>query len=516
MGIQNLLRFMRPFIEPVHIKKYSGKRVGIDAYSWMHKGAYSCSMELCLGSQCDVAKRYLKYFMHHINLLRHYNVIPVVVFDGGNTPSKSATEDERHRQVIVWCLFKDESSEFRKAVQITPSMAHQLIQILRSESVEFVVAPYEADAQLAYLATLEADQGGITAVITEDSDLIAYGCKSIIFKMDRFGNGEEFLMDRIFSAVTEGLSFKHFDKEMFTGMCVLAGCDFLPSIPGIGTKRAYSLVSKYKNLDRVLSVLKLDKKYRVPEDYSDSFGKAIAIFHHARIYDVETKALKHLKPLEQKYLQYLNGDLDLLGPELPSSMAAAIAEGNLNPITMEAFNQTPAAESCAAFDHIDKNESQTSSAEESCITILSDLSRNQDIIGKSTIEKLFTTCGSYNAIDEISLDKNKYMKEALALTKLIAPSRCNQEVENKVEWKEIPKNNPFKKRKLENQQQERQNITESASVLTNVEQAGTVWSQVSQESVESKPMKKLLIDKQEISKKARSRNGRSNAKSERN
>lgn len=35
------------------------------------------------------------------------------------------------------------------------------------------------------------------------------------------------------------------------GMCVLAGCDFLPSIPGIGISKAYSLVSKYRNLDRV-------------------------------------------------------------------------------------------------------------------------------------------------------------------------------------------------------------------------------------------------------------------------
>ena len=42
-----------------------------------------------------------------------------------------------------------------------------------------MVAPYEADAQLAYLATLEADQGGIAAVITEDSDLIAYGCTAV-------------------------------------------------------------------------------------------------------------------------------------------------------------------------------------------------------------------------------------------------------------------------------------------------------------------------------------------------
>ena len=35
------------------------------------------------------------------------------------------------------------------------------------------------------------------------------------------------------------------------GMCVLAGCDFLPSVPGIGIARAHALVSKYRNLDRV-------------------------------------------------------------------------------------------------------------------------------------------------------------------------------------------------------------------------------------------------------------------------
>jgi 5'-3' exonuclease len=54
-----------------------------------------------------------------------------------------------------------------------------VFQILRSENVEFVVAPYEADAQLAYLTTLDADQGGIAAVVTEDSDLIAYCCPAV-------------------------------------------------------------------------------------------------------------------------------------------------------------------------------------------------------------------------------------------------------------------------------------------------------------------------------------------------
>ncbi|PWA62320.1 5'-3' exonuclease family protein [Artemisia annua] len=77
-----------------------------------------------------------------------------------------------------------------RAVSITPSMAHQLIQILESDNIEFVVAPYEADAQLAYLSSLEEDKGGIAAVISEDSDLLAYGCSSVVFMMDRYGNGE--------------------------------------------------------------------------------------------------------------------------------------------------------------------------------------------------------------------------------------------------------------------------------------------------------------------------------------
>ena len=41
--------------------------------------------------------------------------------------------------------------------------------------MEFLVAPYEADAQMAFLAL----QGLVHAVITEDSDLIPYGCPRV-------------------------------------------------------------------------------------------------------------------------------------------------------------------------------------------------------------------------------------------------------------------------------------------------------------------------------------------------
>ena len=54
-------------------------------------------------------------------------------------------------------------------------------QALKECSIGFVVAPYEADPQLAYLAQNPAVLGEIYAVITEDSDLLAYGCPRVRF-----------------------------------------------------------------------------------------------------------------------------------------------------------------------------------------------------------------------------------------------------------------------------------------------------------------------------------------------
>lgn len=54
---------------------------------------------------------------------------------------------------------------------------HDLLwQAARSQGVDCLVAPYEADAQLAYLNKA----GIVQAIITEDSDLLAFGCKKVL------------------------------------------------------------------------------------------------------------------------------------------------------------------------------------------------------------------------------------------------------------------------------------------------------------------------------------------------
>lgn len=67
-----------------------------------------------------------------------------------------------------------------EAYDVSPDVANRLICVLRERKIPFIVAPYEADAQLAYLSR----NGFVDVVMTEDSDLLAYGARCVLFKFD--------------------------------------------------------------------------------------------------------------------------------------------------------------------------------------------------------------------------------------------------------------------------------------------------------------------------------------------
>ena len=98
MGISGLLPLLREIHTDTHVDQYKGRTLGIDAYVWLHKGAYGCVMDQALGKPTTKyarANRYISYAMHRIRMLQHYGVRPYVVFDGGYLPSKRHTEAER-------------------------------------------------------------------------------------------------------------------------------------------------------------------------------------------------------------------------------------------------------------------------------------------------------------------------------------------------------------------------------------------------------------------------------------
>ncbi|KAJ7968819.1 Exonuclease 1 [Quillaja saponaria] len=333
MGIQGLLPLLKSIMVPIHIKELEGCYVAVDTYSWLHKGALSCSRELCKGLPTS---RHIEYCMNRVNLLRHYGVKPVLVFDGGLLPMKGEQENKRARgrkENFARAIEHESNGNsasayecYQKAVDISPSIARELIQVLKQENVLYVVAPYEADAQMTFLAASKQ----VEAVITEDSDLIPFGCPRIIFKMDKFGQGVEFQYSLL--QKNKELSFEGFTRQMILEMCILSGCDYLQSLPGMGLKRAHALIKKFKTYDKVIKHLRYST-VSVPPLYEESFKKAILTFQCQRVYDPSNEDIVHLSDV----LDNIGDDLDFLGPSMPKHIAQGIAKGDLDPFTKMPF-----------------------------------------------------------------------------------------------------------------------------------------------------------------------------------
>ena len=103
---------------PGHVKEFSGKALAIDAFAWLHRGAFSCALELATGQvsspiacggrargQARPARRvdraaaltgpaapvqpttrHIDYCLHLIGMLQHYGVRPIAVLDGAPLP----------------------------------------------------------------------------------------------------------------------------------------------------------------------------------------------------------------------------------------------------------------------------------------------------------------------------------------------------------------------------------------------------------------------------------------------
>ena len=51
MGIKGLLQFLSGAQRDVNISSFRGQTAAVDAYCWLHKGAYSCAMQLVMKTE---------------------------------------------------------------------------------------------------------------------------------------------------------------------------------------------------------------------------------------------------------------------------------------------------------------------------------------------------------------------------------------------------------------------------------------------------------------------------------
>jgi exonuclease-1 len=273
MGIKGLLPSLRAVTRSVHVSEWAKLRVGIDTYGWIHRAKYACAEDLVMGRPNT---RWIDWCERRCRMLLSHRVTPVCVFDGASPMAKAGAEQRRlfvrtshHRKALACREAGDHKGAqrfFQRAVDVSPEMADQLVRRLRTSlGIECIVAPFEADAQLAHLCKHDH----IQAVISEDSDMLAFGCRHVLYKMNAQGQGDHL-------ALSDVLTHTTLTHEQFQYACILAGCDYLPSVPGIGIHRAIQLMVTHRNVDRALDSL----GDRAPTHYQRDLARAIYFFRH--------------------------------------------------------------------------------------------------------------------------------------------------------------------------------------------------------------------------------------------
>lgn len=150
------------------------------------------------------------------------------------------------------------------------ALTARLAQLLHELRVPFIVAPYEADSQLGYLYRA----GIVDLVVTEDSDALVYGCGLVLYKFTLEGGGGDlialpdvlthpdspfrgFTHDMVRGRLTHSRAapFQHaltaLPCAQFVDACVLMGCDYAPSLQGVGAKTAMRYARRHLCIDRV-------------------------------------------------------------------------------------------------------------------------------------------------------------------------------------------------------------------------------------------------------------------------
>ena len=140
----------------------------------------------------------------------------------------------------------------------------------------------------------------VNGILTEDSDMLVFGCKHVLFKLDSTENTVISISRSDFASLaspTSSISLLGWSDVQFRAMAILSGCDYLPSIPGVGLKTAWTLLRKHKTAENVIRAIKMEGKKEVPSGYLKAFKLAETVFLHQRVYDPVLGTLLHLTDL---------------------------------------------------------------------------------------------------------------------------------------------------------------------------------------------------------------------------
>jgi len=290
MGIRNLNKFLRDMcpnvFEEIHISDYAFRKVAIDI---------SLYANVFKASSSD---RWLGQFLRMIECLRKNNVHCVFIYDTSSPPEKSEERKRRsdrkknHANRII--AIEDALDTYYKTGEVDGKLLDfqkkrglekksflipNKIPIVNESGIEFELdrmkksifhvtrndfkitknlfdilnvpyyqAPMEAETTCSDLCK----QGSVDAVLSRDSDVIAYGTPIFLTQIE---SGSGYCKQIRYQDVLTSLDLT---SDQFLDFCIMCGTDYNSNIPKIGPKNAYKYIKRFGCIEAIQQALKID------------------------------------------------------------------------------------------------------------------------------------------------------------------------------------------------------------------------------------------------------------------
>lgn len=345
MGVKGLLQILQDVTVDIYLSDIRNQVLAIDGHAWLHKSAFSNSIDFVVNKKFD---HVIKYFITNIARLTKNNNKCIIVFDGKSFPLKAFTNKSRRAERTKYkeLGMKHYNNNdmhladnfFKRSIEIDPNcllyIFNKLKDIFKSNgNITCLISPFEADAQLAYLSI----NNFANYIITEDSDLILFGAKKILFKFKEtkfsYLNTENIYKSNIFK-----------DLKELRKISILSGCDYLENPKGIGIKKNIINLKSYKSVKKLIKYYQ-NNAFINDNNYYNRYILAYLSFNFQKVYCLKNKNLQYLNDINNNdYTRKINiatkyyGSLNFLGEPIKLLKLHMLVNGIIYPNNYEIYN----------------------------------------------------------------------------------------------------------------------------------------------------------------------------------
>ena len=295
MGIKNLFKLINEnapdSITEKKLKDYTNKVLVLDAslVIYQYVIAIRGTGNDLQNDEGEMTSHILGVINKSLMLLKH-DILPVFVFDGKPPEQKGEVLKSRKKlknksieklKEDNYENEEDKIKDFKKSYTITREQTKQVKQMLELFGIPFVENCSEADPLCSHIVKTGMAYG----VASEDMDILTFGSPILLRGLHSTKKMKEINLDKILKSLK-------FTQDEFIDLCILLGCDYCPTIPKIGTKRALDIIKKYRSIDIFIENEK--SKYKIPDNFN--YQEARNLFKNPCLLELNIKKFKLHKP----------------------------------------------------------------------------------------------------------------------------------------------------------------------------------------------------------------------------